>query len=90
MRIGFKLNIKIMKRAFTAISMLLVTALIMMGADFKPQETQAEVKMHCSGYTIIEAGLAVDCHGDTVKLIKKHGFFELASRQTETLNHELN
>ncbi|HYF70149.1 MAG TPA: hypothetical protein VD884_18540 [Ohtaekwangia sp.] len=79
-----------MKKGFTAISTLLAIGFIMIGANFKQQEEEAEVKIHCSGYTIIEAGLAVDCHGDTVKLIKRRGFFELASRHTETLTQELN
>ena len=61
---------------------ILVGALLLMtGADFRKDVPQpvVEVKKHCTGYTIIEAGLGVDCHGDTVKLVKKYGYYELAS-----------
>jgi hypothetical protein len=72
-----------MKRAFTTIFLLVSTGMLMIGADFRTsaQKTVAEIEnKHCVGYTIIEAGLGVDCHGDTVKLIKKYGYYELAGR----------
>lgn len=37
----------------------------------------------CNGYTVIEAGKGLDCNGDTINLIKKHGFFEVAARYDE-------
>jgi hypothetical protein len=53
-------------------------AFMMMGADIRPEKEVGVTEKHCKGYTIIEAGLGVDCHGDTVKLVKTHGFYELA------------
>lgn len=52
--------------------------MLMMGAEFR-QSADRENKNGsiCSGYTIIEADKGVDCHGDTVNLIKNHGFYEL-------------
>jgi hypothetical protein len=71
-----------MKRTFLTLSLLISTALLMIGADFRvpKAESLVEIKKHCVGYTIIEAGLGVDCTGDTVRLIKKYGYYELASR----------
>jgi hypothetical protein len=70
-----------MKRAVFTILLLVSTALLMIGADFKKPRPKAvvEVKKHCVGYTILEAGLGIDCYGDTVKLVKKYGYYELAS-----------
>jgi hypothetical protein len=69
-----------MKRAFITVSFLVSTALLMIGADFRTpkHEPVAAIKKHCAGYTIIEAGLGLDCNGDTVKLVKKYGYYEIA------------
>jgi hypothetical protein len=71
-----------MKRAFITLTLLISTALLMIGADFRTPKAEpvVEIKKHCAGYTIIEAGLGIDCNGDTVKLVKKYGYYELASR----------
>lgn len=42
------------------------------------------VRKNCTGYEIIEAGKGIDCYGDTIKLMNKHGFYEVASRYQET------
>jgi hypothetical protein len=70
-----------MKRFISTLLPIFCVAFIMMGADMRPQKKEVAVVKHCSGYTVIEAGLGVDCHGDTVKLVKKYGFYELATRQ---------
>jgi hypothetical protein len=69
-----------MKRIISTLIPILSVAFMMMGADIRPENEVVVVEKHCSGYTIIEAGLGVDCHGDTVTLIKTHGFYELANR----------
>ena len=70
-----------MKRKLFILPVIVSIALLLIGADFRTAEPQAvaEIKKHCAGYTIIEAGLGVDCAGDTVKLIKKYGYYELAA-----------
>jgi hypothetical protein len=72
----------LMKRALFSLPILIGTALLMIGADFRTSQEQAEVrvKKHCAGYTIIEAGLGVDCNGDTLQLIKRYGYYEVATR----------
>lgn len=37
-------------------------------------------KKACSGYVVIEVNKGIDCNGDTIKLMKKHGFYEIASK----------
>lgn len=73
-------NTGIMKRLITTLIPLMSIAFMMMGADRKPEKEVVVIKKHCTGYTIVEAGLGVDCHGDTVKLVKTHGFYEIAQR----------
>jgi len=70
-----------MKSALFTILFLVSTALLMIGTDFRTPQPKAvvEAKKHCVGYTILEAGLGIDCNGDTVKLVKKYGYYELAS-----------
>lgn len=69
-----------MKRAIFTITAISSVAFFLIGADYKAPEKAPVVRKHCSGYTIIEAGKGVDCYGDTVKLVKRYGFYELASQ----------
>lgn len=69
-----------MKKLLFTVLPLTAIAFVMMGADLKPEKVTAPVMKHCSGYTVIEAGIGLDCHGDTVKLIRAHGYYELAAR----------
>ena len=71
-----------MKRMLMTLPIVAGIVLLMIGADFRSHKPAAivEVKKHCAGYTIVEAGLGVDCNGDTVKLVKKYGYYEIASR----------
>ena len=68
-----------MKRAITTTSAFCCVLLLLVGADFLPAKGVAH-KKHCSGYKIIEAGKGIDCYGDTIKLVKKYGYYELASQ----------
>ena len=62
---------------------LVLTLVVLLGADIRRDKeaaiTAPEEKLPCYGYTIIEFGKGIDCHGDTVKLVKvKGGGQELA------------
>ncbi|HLT74971.1 MAG TPA: hypothetical protein VKZ68_07785 [Ohtaekwangia sp.] len=66
-----------MKRVLITTLGLAGTLLLMAGADFKSSGS-SEIgvsKKHCIGYIIIEAGKGVDCNGDTLKLVKKGGYY---------------
>lgn len=74
-----------MLRVCITFVVLAFLSVVMMGSGFK--ETDAVVVMTpepatrpaCPGFTVIEASRGVDCHGDTVRLVKRGGFYELAS-----------
>ena len=71
-----------MIKFFSTIFALLLIVLMITSQPFNlPAETHAAKlkKHHCFGYTIVEAGKGVDCYGDTISLVKRHGFYELAS-----------
>lgn len=36
-------------------------------------------KKTCTGYEVIEAGKGINCYGDTIKLTKRSGFYEVAA-----------
>ncbi len=66
-----------MKRLLITTLSLAATILLMVGADFMPSgpaETSIS-KKHCIGYIVIEAGKAVDCNGDTLKLVNQGGYY---------------
>jgi hypothetical protein len=48
-----------------------------MGFDF----TSRKAKKACKGYEVIEAGKGIDCNGDTIRLTKRYGYFEVAEPQ---------
>lgn|GEM_PF-1529307 len=63
-----------------ALSVVVLVCLVaVMGADFRtiPQLNKVK-KAPCTGYTIIEFDKGIDCHGDTIKLVRKNGFAERA------------
>ena len=40
---------------------------------------QVPAKKSCTGYEVIEAGKGINCYGDTIKLTRRSGFYEVAS-----------
>lgn len=57
--------------------MVLVSLVVVMGADFRTNtNTLRQSQKSCTGYTIIEFDKGIDCHGDTIKLVRKNGFAE--------------
>lgn len=64
-----------MKKIFILFGMIL-TVILLVGADLRQQKTTTAAvapKKPCFGYTIIEFGKGINCHGDTVKLTKVKG-----------------
>jgi len=54
---------------------IVISALMLTSADYKTTDVPS-AKKFCRGYSVIEADKGIDCHGDTIKLVKVHGFFE--------------
>ena len=77
-----------MKQLITIlISLVLIIGL--MGASSQKHDVQAPATVkrsseNCPGYTIIEAGKGIDCNGDTIKLVKVHGFYQVAAAYPAT------
>jgi hypothetical protein len=77
-----------MKKSLVMLASVVFIGLISAGSyalfgmpDSLPEKTK---KKSCTGYEIIEAGKGVNCHGDTIKLTKRSGFYEVASNTTPT------
>lgn len=69
-----------MKKILSLVAISVLVCLMMAGADFRfSKASSGKQKRKCLGYTIIEAGKGIDCNGDTVKLVRKHGYVEFAS-----------
>jgi hypothetical protein len=45
-----------------------------------PSKTE---RKSCTGYEVIEAGKGINCYGDTIKLTKRSGFYEVAANYTQ-------
>ena len=66
-----------MKRSWIVCSLALCALLFAGAQTIRSSREQSPAKKECSlGYTVIEASLGVDCHGDTIQLRKVGGFYE--------------
>jgi hypothetical protein len=72
-----------MKRVI--LMLVFVAAVVIMGTGFitgTPTAPVEEPKKSCRGYEVIEANKGIDCNGDTIQLVRRNGFFEIASKET--------
>ena len=68
-----------MKRLFIGLSFIVVIFLFGSVVAKQTLFTTSEKKKNCTGYVVIEVNKGIDCSGDTIKLTKKHGYYEIAS-----------
>jgi hypothetical protein len=69
-----------MKQVFIVLAVVMVIVISGMGfSTGKTNDQPKPVKRNCAGYMVIEANKGVDCNGDTIKLVKRNGFYEIAS-----------
>jgi hypothetical protein len=69
-----------MKRV--VVVLLCVVAIVLVFGGFMAQEMRfpaEQKKRSCTGYEVIEAGKGINCYGDTIKLTKRSGFYEVAA-----------
>ena len=71
----------------TVVSIILVYVGTQAGGSTPVQKTL--IRKSCTGYEIIEAGIGINCYGDTIKLTKRSGFYEVASNTTPISNPAL-
>lgn len=59
---------------------LLGLVMIIVAADFRslPGLLHPPPPDKCAGYTIIEYDKGIDCHGDTIALVRRNGYAERA------------
>ena len=69
-----------MKRVLFILSGVVVTALSfgVFYIDAAKLPATPERK-NCTRYEVIEAGKGINCYGDTIKLTKRSGFYEVAA-----------
>jgi hypothetical protein len=69
-----------MKKMFFLAVVLLGLVMIIVAADFRriPGLLDNPPLKDCAGYTIIEYDKGIDCHGDTIRLVRRNGFAERA------------
>ncbi len=70
-----------MKRLLLVVGVVLTIGLLGTGFVRKGSAESIDQKRPCAGYVVIEVDKGIDCNGDTIRLVKKHGFFEIASTQ---------
>jgi hypothetical protein len=71
-----------MKKVLFSAVVLVCLVMIAVAADFRslPYLNNPSEK-DCVGYTIIEFDKGIDCHGDTIKLIRRNGFAERVAQR---------
>jgi len=66
-----------MKRIAILTGVIVCLVALVAGADFAPALPETtQPKEDCVGYTVVEAGVGVNCHGDTIRLTKRYGYYE--------------
>jgi hypothetical protein len=75
-----------MKKVVFSAVLLLCLMVIVAAADFRSIPYMLESrpsKSKCVGYTIIEFDKGIDCHGDTISLVRRNGYAERVRHQTQ-------
>jgi len=67
-----------MKKVFFSAVVLVCLVMIMVAADFRSITLLDGPPRTCQGYTIIEFDKGIDCHGDTIRLVRTNGYAERA------------
>jgi hypothetical protein len=73
-----------MKRAMFVLTCVVFIVLIYVGSTSDWMFAVEAKPKSCTGYEIIEAGKGIDCNGDTIKLTKRAGFYEVAANYPVT------
>lgn len=68
-----------MKKVFFSALVLIFLVMIVAAADFPRLPLLDARRSHrCGGYTIIAFDKGIDCNGDTIRLVRTHGYAERA------------
>jgi hypothetical protein len=70
-----------MKKVIAGFVMFFFVCVFVAGANYWRQEEIASApKKSCTGYTVIAVDKGIDCNGDTIQLVKEHGYFKFVSK----------
>jgi len=78
-----------MKKIFLALTGLLCVTMIMLEADLvalPKVNNLVKPKNNCFGYTIIAVDKGINCKGDTVRLTKKFGYYQVISNDEKPVS----
>jgi hypothetical protein len=76
-----------MKRTLFVVGIIVCMVVVVTGANVSSLPKilpSTESKKPCVGYTVLEAGKGIDCNGDTLTLVKRHGFYEVVQAPVKT------
>ena len=62
-----------------AIAVLLLMMATGSGFNALPEPLEQPAKKQCFGYTVLANNKGLNCKGDTITLVKRNGFFQIAS-----------
>ena len=71
-----------MNKLLLIVSVLVCLVIFMGASDFRgPRDQRDPTPTHqrCTGYTIIEYGKALNCKGDTIRLVHENGFGQISA-----------
>jgi hypothetical protein len=80
---GVELKKRKMKRLSVVVALVVSIVIVFLQIDFEQFITKGAVpeRKECTGYEVIEAGKGINCYGDTIKLTRRRGFYEVASNK---------
>ncbi|HYC85686.1 MAG TPA: hypothetical protein VEB86_10710 [Chryseosolibacter sp.] len=65
-----------MKKIVLIGGMIMITAVLAVaGLRTLHSFGKTQLRKGCVGFTVIEAGKGINCHGDTIRLSKKSGYY---------------
>jgi hypothetical protein len=70
-----------MKKVIAGFVMFFSVCVLLAGINFrKDDEIALTPKKSCTGYIVIAVDKGIDCNGDTIQLVKEHGYFKFVSK----------
>jgi hypothetical protein len=70
-----------MKKVIAGFVMFFSVCVLLAGINFwKEDKTALAPKKSCTGYIVIAVDKGIDCNGDTIQLVKEHGYFKFVSK----------
>jgi hypothetical protein len=70
-----------MKKVIAGFVMFFFACILLVTIDMrKENEIALTPKKPCTGYIVIAVDKGIDCNGDTIQLVKEHGYFKFVAK----------